>query len=314
MKESKKYKATLDSYEQRVEQGLQKTGFKSTPDIKRRLKQYRAIAKTAIEKNGTSFKLGMRAVYQKDIRSAILEAKKNGFEVLEIHLSAPQFLPQNYSPEQLKAIKSFAAKNNIILQTHSEIGQSLIQADEILRKAEKQKLKQMVMFSRQLGARCLTVHIGKAPQYHLGIGGEIKNDVTYAKHYTALFEDSVKYIISIAPKDLYIAIENDNLLPGYQKVLDKYLKTGKVFLTWDILKSYSGHAEKLKDDQWKFVQRNIQHVRNIHVSGPRHGSIQGCEKKFAQFFELFKNKNLPMIIEIISLEEALKAKTFIQDL
>ena len=48
-----------------------------------------------------NFKLGMRAVHQKNIKSAILEAKRNGFEVLEIHLSSPQFLPQNHTPKQI---------------------------------------------------------------------------------------------------------------------------------------------------------------------------------------------------------------------
>jgi hypothetical protein len=35
------------------------------------------------------FKIGYRAIYQKNIRFAIQEAKHNGFAILEIHLSSP---------------------------------------------------------------------------------------------------------------------------------------------------------------------------------------------------------------------------------
>ncbi len=252
------------------------------------------------------YKLGMRAVHQKDLPTAISEAKENGFEVLEIHLSSPQFLPQNYSAGQLIKIKDFSAKNNITLQTHSEIGQSLIQADSILRTAEKQKLKEIIQFSRNIGARCLTLHVGDAPGYSLGTGKRVSNDVLYAKYYSKLFEDSIKYIVSIAPKGMLICIENDNLLPAYQKVLGKYLKTGKVFLTWDIMKS--------GPEQQRFVKKNLRYVKNLHISGPHHAGLKGYERDYLEFFKLFQGKDIPMIVEIISLENALETKALIRSL
>jgi hypothetical protein len=244
----------------------------------------------------SNFKLGIRAIHQKNIKTAILEAKKNGFEVLEIHLSSPQFLPQNHTKVQLKDIRTFSAKSNVILQVHSEINSSLIEVDDIIRRAEKQRLERVVRFSRQLGARCLTLHPGKAPTYYLGNGGKVsQNDDIYSNLYNKLFEDSIKHIISIAPKDLFICIENtDNFTVGYRKVLSKYLKTNKIFLTWDILKNLNFKTgPQVWPKQWEFIQKNFKYVRNLHVSGPEHGSLKGLEKNFIPFFELFKNKNLP---------------------
>lgn len=262
------------------------------------------------------FQFGIRAVHQKNIKTAIIEAKQNGFGVLEIHLSSPQFLPQNYNASQLNKLKVFAQKNSIILQTHSEIGQSLIQADNILRQAEKKKLERAVKFSLGIGARCLTLHQGKAPSYSMGPGNVIHNDYIYKKYYTNLFEDSVKHIISIAPKDFFIGIENtDNFTTGYQKVLDKYLKTNKVFLTWDIMKSYSYKPTKIfRKDQWKFLNRNVGHVCNIHISGPSHGGIEGYEKDYVKFFKLFRGKNIPVVIERLSLKDALATRKIILSL
>jgi sugar phosphate isomerase/epimerase len=267
--------------------------------------------------NNKLYKLGMRAVHQKDIKTAIIEAKKNGFDVLEIHLTSPQFLPQNYTNEQLSDLKALAIKNNIILQTHSEIGQSMLLADNTLRDAEKKKLKKMIDFSRKLGAVSLTLHPGKAPSYYSGPGKSTNNDNVYVKYYNMLFEDSIKHIVSIAPKDLFICIENtDNFKTDYQKILSAYLKTGKVFLTWDIMKSYSSFQpeKKLHEDRMMFLKKNIQYVRNFHISGPSHGGLEGHEDAFITFFEMFKDKNVPMIIEILSLEEVTRAKKIIRGL
>ena len=260
------------------------------------------------------YKLGIRAIHQKDIKTAIVEAKQNGFDVLEIHFSSPQFIPEHYTPLQLSEIKALAEKNNIVLQTHSEIGESLIQASTIMRKAERARLQEMVQFSQKIGARCLTLHIGDAPGYHTGIES-IHNDKLYAKHYAALLEDSVKYIVSIAPKNLSICIENDNLLGGYQNVLDKYLKTNKVFLTWDIMKSFTYQPKKeFHPDQWRFLRRNIDYVRNIHISGPKHAGLSGHETDFVKCFELLRGRDIPMVIEVLSLKDAIQTKKIIRNL
>ncbi len=267
--------------------------------------------------NNNLYKLGMRAVHQKNIKTAIVEAKKNGFYMVEIHLTSPQFLPQNYTALQLSEIKSLAQKSGIALSTHSEIGQSLILADNILREATKKQLKKMVEFSRAIGAINLTLHPGKAPSYYSGPGKSMTNDNVYIKHYNSLFEDSIKHLVSIAPKDLCICIENtDNFRADYQKILSTYLKTGKLFLTWDIMKSFSSFQteKKLYEDRMLFLKKNIRYVRNLHISGPSHAGLAGHEEHFVSFFEMFKNKNIPMIIEIISLEEAVQAKKIIRDL
>ena len=247
----------------------------------------------------------------------VLEAKKNNFEVLEIHFSSPQFLPQNYTKEQADEIKLFAKKNGVILSTHSEIGQSLIVTDNISREAEKKKLKRMVDFSRKIGAINLTLHPGKASAYYSGPGKSTSNEELYSEYYAGLFEDSIKHLVSIAKNDLCICIENtDKFSVTYQKILSKYLKTGKLFLTWDIMKSFSSHKPEMKlyEDRVRFLKGNLKYVRNLHISGPSHGGLEGYEKDFASFFELFKGKNIPMIIEIIDLEEVLKARKIIREL
>jgi sugar phosphate isomerase/epimerase len=267
--------------------------------------------------NNNPYQLGMRAVHQKNLKTAILEAKKNGFEFLEIHFSSPQFLPQNYTGEQAREIKLFAEKQGIVLSTHSEIGQSLILTDSFSREAEKKKLKRMVDFSRKIGAVNLTLHPGKASAYYSGPGKSTSNEELYTKYYMEIFEDSIKHLVSIASKDLCICIENtDNFSLGYQKILSKYLKTGKLFLTWDIMKSFSSHKPEMKlyEDRVSFLKRNIKYVKNLHISGPSHGGLHSHEKDFTVFFDLFKNKNIPMIIEIINLPEVIQAKNIIRGL
>lgn len=263
------------------------------------------------------FKIGNRAIYQSSIRVAISEAKKNGFAVLEIHLTSPQFMPYGFSKKELLAIKNFSKKQGIILQTHAPLEQSLIFTGKELRQAAKDQIKTMIGFSQAIGARCLTLHPGKAAIYHTDDGKKLKDDELFPKFYSNLFEDSIKYITSIATKNFYVCIENtDNFTSGYQKVLNKYLSSGKVFLTWDIRKNYTYTTNELIEQQWKFVQKNKNYVKNIHISGfnNAHGGLKGWEDKLDRFFKLFGNEGLPMIIEIMPLQSALEAKKIINRL
>ena len=263
------------------------------------------------------FNIGYRTIYQKNIRSAIKEAKKNGFKVIEIHLTSPQFIPSAYSSKELKSIKSLAIKESVILQVHTPLEQSLIFVNKELRSSAKRQVEEMIKFCRNLGAKCLTLHPGKAAIYHAADGKKIKDDEVYSKFYKGLFEDSIKHIISVAPKNFFVCIENtDNFTSQYQKILDEYLPSGKLFLTWDIRKNYSYTTNELIKEQWKFVQRNKDYVKNLHVSGfsTAHGEIKGWEEKLDRFISLFGNKGLSLIIEIMPLKYALEAKKIISGL
>jgi len=263
------------------------------------------------------FKIGYRAIYQKNIYSAIQEAKRNNFDVLEIHLSSPQFLPLKYSVKELKSLKDLANKQNITLQVHAPLEQSLIFISEELRKGAKKQLEEMVQFSKLLGAKCLTLHIGKVATYHTTNGKALKDDDIYLNFYKKLFEDSIRHIISIALDNLFICIENtDNFTLQYRKVLDRYFSSGKLFLTWDIRKSYSYTTNELNKEQWEFVRKNKCYVRNLHISGfgTVHGEIKGWEEKLKKFIELFDNEKLSLIIEIMPIKYALEAKKAISRL
>lgn len=259
--------------------------------------------------------IGYRAIYDSSFWAAIKTAKRNGFGAVEVHLSSPQFWPDQYSKQERQKIKGIIAREGIILQIHAPLEQSLLFTDLQLRKSEKKHLKTMSKFCSDIGARSLTIHPGKAPIYHTIEGKKIKDDNIYAKVYSQLFEDNIKYITSLSFSNLFICIENtDNFTSEYQKIIAKYLPSGKVFLTWDIRKNYSYTDNKLKVDQWNFLLKNKKYVKNIHVSGfdSAHGSLKGQEDKYSRFFDLFGRDDLPVIVEILSLKYAKQAKEIIK--
>jgi len=262
------------------------------------------------------FKLGNRVIYQPNIGTAIAEAKKYGFEVLEIHLSSPQFMPSRYTSKQLISLKELAIRQKITLHTHAPLEQSMIFTGPEFRQAAKDQLRSMIKFSRALGARCLTLHPGKAAVFHTA-NGKILNDELYPNFYAGLFEESIKDVISLAPKDLHICVENtDNFIPKYQRILDKYLPTGKIFLTWDIRKNFDYVTNEFVEEKWNFVRKNREYVKNIHISGlgSGHGSVAGWEHILERFFKLFDGRNLPMIIEVLPLRSAVASKKIIEKL
>jgi len=257
------------------------------------------------------YKVGYRAIYQKTIRAAILEARRNEFEVLEIHLASPQFQPEKYSSQQLKTLAGLAKEHNVILQIHASLETSLLYLDPDLRQATKLQLKKLIRFSRSIGARCLTLHIGSVYGYYLSDGVKVKNDDEYRKEYCGLFEDSLKYIASSSLANLPVCIENtDNFHSDYQKILEKYLRKGKLFLTWDIRKNFSYTEIKLRKDLFDFAKRNLAFVKNLHISGiySGHGVVGKSDKQFYKFLKLFKIRNLPIILEVLPLKKAVESK------
>ena len=259
--------------------------------------------------------IGQRAIYQKDIKSAILETSKNGFEVLEIHLSSPQFMPENYSLKQINKIKKIAQENNVILQFHAPLEHSLIFTNQEMHSSALKRIDKMIAFSQKVKARCLTLHPGKVAMYNLADGTKLKDDDIYSEFYQKLFEDSVKHIVSVSPADLFVCIENtDNFTANYQNILEKYLKTKKIFLTWDIRKNYTYDTNELIKEQWRFVNKNKSCVKNLHVSGfdNAHSQLKGWEEKIIPFLKLFNNQTLPIIIEIMPLKQTIKAKNIFE--
>jgi len=256
------------------------------------------------------YKIGLRAIYQKNIRTAIIEARQNGFEVLEIHLSAPQFQPEKYSHRELKSLALLAKKNNIILQVHASLESSLLFLNQFLRKATRSQILETIKFSRALRARCLTLHPGSVYGYHPANGVKIKNDDEFRKAYCRLFEDGLKLVSSAKVGNLIVCIENtDNFNADYRKILEKYLKQGKLFLTLDIRKLFSFNNIPQKE-QNNFVQKNKSYVKNIHISSPgsAHGIIEKNERELLKYLEIFKNKDLPLIFEVLPLKATLESK------
>jgi sugar phosphate isomerase/epimerase len=257
------------------------------------------------------FKFGERAIYQKNIKAAIAEARRNGFDVLEIHLSSPQFSPDLYSKKELLSLRVFAERQEVTLQIHASLEASLLFIDLRLRQAAKDYFKMIVRFGGAIGARCLTIHPGSVFGYHTAAGTRLKNDDVYRGGYARLFDDSLKFIASIAAKQrVLVCIENaDNFNTDYQKILEKYLKRGNIYLTWDIRKTFFLDGS-FRTEQWHFIKKNLAYVKNMHVSGLRggHGAIGAAEKKLSKFFKLFPNHDIPLVIEILPLSAALASR------
>jgi sugar phosphate isomerase/epimerase len=260
------------------------------------------------------FQPGIRAIYQKDINTAIVQARRLGFSVLEIHASAPQFWPQNYSLKQCQAIKRFAQNNGITLQTHAPLEQSLIFTDPALRAGAKKQLLGLISFSRKIGARCLTLHPGKAPVFYTVENEKIKNDELFPAYYAKLFDQSLKQLISMAPKDLYVCVENtDNFNQTCQKVLAANLRSQKIFLTCDLRKLFNYDNNILRPDQQAFFKQYRQYVKNLHVSGLTggHGRIGDDRDKIIKTLNFFSGSDLPLIFEILPVTVAASEKKFL---
>lgn len=259
------------------------------------------------------FKIGYRAIYESSIQSAIKIAKRNRFEVLEIHLSSPQFNTDTFTSKDFLNIINLAKKEKIILQVHAPLEQSLLFAGRELREGARHQLRTLINFSQKIQARCLTIHPGKVSVYNTADGRKIKADEKYPKYYDGLFKDSLRQLISLAPKDLFICLENtDNFTSRIMKIISKFLPSGKIFLTWDIMKNFTYTNHRLISEQWNFFKKNIKFIKNIHASGFSHGSLEGWERRMSKFLAEISEYELPIIVEVYPLAVAIEGKKIIE--
>jgi len=78
-----------------------------------------------------------------------------------------------------------------------------------------------------------------------------------------MFKLGYRIIHQIDIRSAVLEAKKHNFNSSYQKILDKYLSSGKIFLTWDIRKNYTYAANELIEDQWEFVKKNKDFVKKF---------------------------------------------------
>ncbi|RXM57776.1 sugar phosphate isomerase/epimerase [Clostridium tetani] len=263
-----------------------------------------------IKRRVTMFKrIGYAAsIGEKSIYDSINFAYENHMNAVEINANVPIYFPENFSLEDRKKIKEYAKNKNVLLTIHAPEDITLLQLHKTVREAGISRLKEIINFGKDIGARSLTLHVGSAVTFTL-VNGKSYMDEFYQDEFKKILEDTLLELIKEANGKIKIAVENSGRFPKkvVQEILQKLLNRNEdIYLTWDI-----GHSYENKYAEVEFFIKNINKIRTCHIhdnNGKSDHEIPGeGNLDFNKHFELMKDKDIVYIIEVRPRENAVKS-------
>lgn len=248
------------------------------------------------------------SIGEKTIYDSIDFAHKNHMNAVEINANVPIYFPENFSLQERKKIKQYAESKNVLLTIHAPEDITLLQLHINVREAGILRLKEIINFGKDIGARSLTLHVGPAVTFTL-VDGKSYMDEFYEDDFKKILEDTLLELIKEADDKIKIAVENSGRFPKkvVQETLQKLLDRNEdIYLTWDI-----GHSYENKYTEVEFFIKNIDKIRTCHIhdnNGKSDHQIPGeGNLDFHKHFDLMKNKDIVYIIEVRPRENAVKS-------
>lgn len=246
-----------------------------------------------------SYCLGYAAsAYEENIYDSIDYAADNDFAAVELNVNMPIFFPEKFSAEERKKIKEYKEAKNIRVTLHGPEDITLLQLQKSIRDASLDRIKEVIDFGSEIGAECLTIHVGPAVCFTL-TDRKAFLDELFLDEYKTVLIDSLKELAEYSKEKMLLCVENSGRFPAVfvQEVLDELLYSENLFLTWDI-----GHSYENKYNEVEFFERNIDKIKVSHVHDHNgksdHQIIGEGNVDFKRHFDLMTDKNIIFILEV----------------
>lgn len=246
-------------------------------------------------------KFGLSIIFDKDIYKAIDFASVNRFSSIELWSVAPQFLIGSFSKKEKIKISEYAKEKKIQLQLHAPEDISFFEPNEEIWQGYFLYLQKLINFARDLKAISLTIHPGELTAFTYPNKQKVSVIEKYPKYFREIFKRNLEPVCGRAKDKIFLCIENTNNFKQIMKVIDEFLKPQKIFLTWDIPKTYNKDGT-IKKEEFRFFVQNIKTIRNIHLHDATflsgHEIIGKGLVDFSPFFSKVKDLDVNYIIEV----------------
>ena len=256
-------------------------------------------------------KVGFHAAYEKSIKEAVDLAAKHGFSSVQIESTMPQFFPERYNLSARETIRRYAEKKNVTLKVHAPGEEFSLQTlHESVRRAVVERLKDVIDFACDVGAKLITVHPGLVPTFTIPEEGNVAIDVQYPDLHIRSLRAGLSELSDHSKGRILLCIENSLFTAVAMTVLSEMLETGEAFLAWDLAKMYRADGT-LDTEVEGFFLRHLDKVRECHLHDRtvEHGHMiigQGYVD-FKHYLSLLSNYDVKYTIEVRPIENALKS-------
>ncbi len=263
-------------------------------------------------------RFGYHVVYDVDIYDAINFASRHGFGYIVPDLMVPRFFPERFSLQERRRIREFAASKGVSISFHGPSDYlNLGTLYPEVRKGVLDRMKLCLDFARDVGAERFTIHID--PPFDFVFAGR---KGTYLRDHWTLYKSALRQsLVEMAEYsrgEVFVCVENDRLSRIAMEVLEELLPTEKLFLTWDVPKSYAITGEPIVEME-NFLMRHLEKVKECHLHDQKPGKyshdILGAGKiDFSHYLKKLVPQDVHFTLEIRPRENALKSLKILKDM
>ncbi len=247
-------------------------------------------------------KIGFQIMFEDaGLEDIIANAKREGFNCIEINLTDPNFYPDRIKKENYNAIKN----SDIDILLHAPNTLSFFFFEKHYVNASIEIMKEIIDFADELKIKVITMHIGdsctisylgKIQKLHDFFPDEFKNIV-----YDALCE----VFVYAKDKSPYLSIENAGAVKTDlgKEIVEKILNEFKpAKLTWDW-----GHTNlrknKEREREEKFFEKHLDRVIEVHLHDNKgdydeHNVVGKGNVNFRKYLKIMETHDPYYIFEI----------------
>lgn len=251
------------------------------------------------------------AVYDESILAALHYAQENDFAGVQVADETLHLSFEHLSERDVTEIRNFLDTNEIRMSLHAlDDTTSLFVPSPILREGIHAYYHALFTFAHAVNAQIVTIHMGSMTAFPTDTVPERK----YPEHdlpiSTEIVRRSLDRLVEEASGRFTLCVENYQLEPSAFELLEPYIAEDKLFLCWDIAKSYG--KPELEDYFWSHMkavkQVHLHDIRTVDGRLRSHRVIGTGEIDFARYLKLLQEADvLDYCIEVRPREKAVES-------
>lgn len=258
-------------------------------------------------------KISFHAVYCESILAALEFATENNFSGIQIAVELPHLSFEMLTDSEVDHIQSFCKKYNKYITLHApDDVTSLYSTNSSIQESIFQYYSNLFDFAERIRSPLVTIHLGSMTTFPtVEIPEKLYPEQSKQLYLNAL-KNNLEGIISLVKNRFFLCVENYKLNPEVLSVLELYLDKKRLYLCWDLAKSYLGSGEKDLNLINFFLSHN-QSIKQLHLhdikNGRQHREIGSGVMDYRYFLsQLELNEIIDLCIEVRPEKYALSSK------
>jgi sugar phosphate isomerase/epimerase len=240
-------------------------------------------------------KISYHAVYDDSIMDALKYAKSNGFAGIQVAIETPHLSYEKLSSLECQEIRDFASDHNLSISLHApDDSVSMFETSKYLRQGIMNYYNALFDFAETVGCKIITIHIGSMIAFPTDT--ERRLPAVDLPLYKDVFQENINELLEVSGNSFIICVENYKTDDIILNLLQPYLNDSRIFLCWDLAKTYNSTMKKNIELEEYFL-KNVDCIRQVHLhdinsQGRSHRIIGTGIIDFRYFLSVLHDKNI----------------------